>query len=82
MGVREQLDSSATLLYSHSTGSFSSKNLTAAMADFFTSSAVAAVAAKRVQEDEIAPDTPNDKAESTTTVKGAGSNFSMCEIIM
>jgi hypothetical protein len=29
-----------------------------------------------------APAAPCDKSESTTAVKGAGSNFSMCEIIM
>jgi hypothetical protein len=29
-----------------------------------------------------APAAPCDKSESTTAAKGAGSNFSMCEIIM
>ncbi|KDN48251.1 hypothetical protein RSAG8_02843, partial [Rhizoctonia solani AG-8 WAC10335] len=52
------------------------------MADFFTSSSVAAVAAKRVQEAKTVPAPPTDKAESTTATDSAGSNFSMCEIIM
>ncbi|CEL61200.1 hypothetical protein RSOLAG1IB_09833 [Rhizoctonia solani AG-1 IB] len=30
----------------------------------------------------IAPAAPYDKSESTTVTNGAGSNFSMCEIIM
>ncbi|KAH7336974.1 hypothetical protein B0J17DRAFT_718881 [Rhizoctonia solani] len=52
------------------------------MADFFTSSSVAAVAAKSVQETKTVPSAPIDSAETTTTTKAAGSNFSMCEIIM
>ncbi|KAG8691953.1 hypothetical protein FRC11_003662 [Ceratobasidium sp. 423] len=51
------------------------------MADFFTSSLVA-IATKQVQEAKTVPSSPSDKAESTTATKGAGSNFSMCEIIM
>ncbi|KAG8762636.1 hypothetical protein FRC11_008315 [Ceratobasidium sp. 423] len=52
------------------------------MADFFASSSIAAVAAKHVQEAKTVTPSPSDKTESTTTTKGAGSNFSMCEIIM
>ncbi|QRW22871.1 hypothetical protein RhiXN_07907 [Rhizoctonia solani] len=54
------------------------------MADFFVSSsaAVAAVASKSTQQNKSVPAAPSDKAESSTATQGAGSNFSMCEIIM
>ncbi|CAE7109515.1 unnamed protein product [Rhizoctonia solani] len=51
------------------------------MADFFASSS-AAVAATHIQEAKMVPATPTDKAESATTTKNTGSNFSMCEIII
>ncbi|CAE6522759.1 unnamed protein product [Rhizoctonia solani] len=82
IGGGEQLDSSTTPHPSYSTSFFSSKHLLAAMADFFTSSSVATVTAKRVQEAKTVPPPPADKAEYTIVTNSAGSNFSMCEIIM
>ncbi|CAE6421614.1 unnamed protein product [Rhizoctonia solani] len=83
MGIGKQPNPSTTLLSTHTTNSFSLKLLFTAMADFFTSS-VAAVAAESAQETKTVSPPPTDKAdrETITTTNNAGSNFSMCEIIM
>ncbi|KAJ1303335.1 hypothetical protein OPQ81_011531 [Rhizoctonia solani] len=82
LGGRAAILTNHFSLTSYPASSFTSPFIFITMADFFTSSSLSAVASKGVREAKTVPPVHSDKAEATAATKSAGSNFSMCEIIM